>query len=302
MSGRDANLRAAALMTGAMALFAVEDVFLKHLAGTLPVGQALALSSAIATLIVWALVRARGLRLWTRDLLHPWVMVRNLAEGTCSVLFLAALALGDMATASGILQALPLAITLAGALFLGERVGLRRWLSILAGALGVALMVRPGTAAFQPASLLAVAAVVLLALRDLATRKVPVTIPSARLTAASFAAMVPAGLLWLGVEARPPVWPGTAQMALALGAVAFGLSAYVLMVAAMRIGTLPVVAPFRYSRLVFALILAVTVFGERPDALTLAGAAIIAAAGLAALWGEARAPLAPPSRTPRAPV
>lgn len=299
------NLRAALLMTAAMALFAVEDALMKGLAARLPVGQVLAMTGALAAGFFWLLIAARGGRLWTRELLHPLVMLRNVAEGLCSVLFLAALALGDMATASAVLQALPLLITLGGAVILGEHVGWRRWTSIAVGLVGVVLVVRPGTAAFQPASALAVAAVLLLALRDLATRRIPPGIDTRVLTASAFAAMVPCGLIWMAFETQPATLPTLPESALITASVAFGLTAYVCMVQSMRLAELPVIAPFRYTRLFFALILAVVVFGERPEALTLTGAAIIAAAGIHAMWREARLSRprrAPPSATPSAPV
>ena len=282
------NLRAALFMTAAMALFAVEDMFMKFMTEDLPVGQVLVMTGGIATALFWALIAARGGRLWTRALLDPAIMARNIGEGVGAVMFVAALSQGDLATASAILQAVPLAITLGAVLFLRETVGWRRWLSIILGMVGVLIVVRPGTGAFQPASLLAVGAVVMLSLRDLATRRVPAGVSSTVLTASAFAAMVPAGLVWLLIESRVPLIPGAAQMGMAAGAVAFGLTAYMLMVAALRMGEIAVVAPFRYTRLLFAMVLAVVVFGERPDAMTLLGAGVIAAAGGYAMAREAR--------------
>lgn len=299
------NLRAALLITGAMALFAVEDVFLKLLAAHLPVGQLLMMGGALATTVFWAMMAMRGQRLWTRDLLHPMVMLRNAGEGLGCVLFVSALAKGDLASASIILQAGPLVMTLGAVIFLGETVGWRRWLSITTGLIGVLIVVRPGTEAFQPASLLAVGAVLALVARDLATRRVPPGVSSSALTASAFAALIPCGLLMMLFIPSAPVLPDARQWAQVVASVAFGMSAYVLMVAAVRLGQIAVVAPFRYTRLVFALILAVVVFGERPDIPTLIGAAIIALAGMHAMWRETRlarrpvtAPEIPPATGP----
>ncbi|MDO5632669.1 MAG: DMT family transporter [Paracoccus sp. (in: a-proteobacteria)] len=282
------NLRAALSMIGAMALFAVEDMFLKLLAERLSVGQVLVMTGTLATAVFWALIALQGGRLWTRELLHPMVMLRNLGEGLACVLFLSALVLGDLATVSAILQALPLMLTLGAVVFLRERVGWRRWLSIVVGMIGVLIVVRPGTAAFQPASALAVGGVLMLTMRDLATRRVPPGISSKTLTASAFASLVPSGLVWMALQSGPVLTPDLTETLQLLCAVAFGLCAYMLMVAAMRLGEIAVIAPFRYTRLLFALILAVLVFGERPDAATLTGAAIIALAGMAAMWREAR--------------
>jgi drug/metabolite transporter (DMT)-like permease len=74
-------------------------------------------------------------------------------------------------------------------------------------------------------------------------------------------------------------------MAAALG---FGVLAYYAIVAAMRMGDVAVITPFRYSRLVFALAFGVIFFGEEPDALTLVGSALIVASGIYTFWREAR--------------
>ncbi|MDO5704298.1 MAG: DMT family transporter [Paracoccus sp. (in: a-proteobacteria)] len=282
------NLRAALLMTAAMALFAVEDSFLKTLTGRLPAGQVLMMTGIMASGLFWALIAAQGGRLWTRDLLHPAVMLRNLGEGLAGILFLSALTYGDLATASAILQALPLALTLGAVLFLREKVGWRRWSSIIVGLIGVLIVVRPGTEAFHPSAALAVGAVVALTLRDLATRRIPPGVSSQVLTASAFASLIPGGLILLLFGNRPMLLPVAGELMILSGAVAFGLVAYMAMVGAMRLGEIAVIAPFRYTRLVFALILAVLVFGERPDTATLTGAAIIALAGMAAMWREAR--------------
>ena len=121
------------------------------------------------------------------------VGLRNLCEAVCGVFFLTAISIGDLAIASAILQALPLLMTLGAALILGEKVGWRRWASIGAGFLGVLMIVRPGTDAFQPGSMLALVAVLFLAVRDLVTRRLPASIGSGLLTASAFGSMSLAG-------------------------------------------------------------------------------------------------------------
>lgn len=283
------NLRGAGLMMAAMALFAVEDVFLKALAEALPVGQVLMLAGLLGAGVMLVLMRARGQPVHGRDLARPMVLLRSLAEAVTAAFFVAALAMGDLASASAILQALPLAMTLGAALWLGEKVGWRRWLSIALGFVGVLMIIRPGGAAFQPASLMAVAAVTSLAVRDLVTRRMPAAVSSNLLTMAAFAAVVPAGAVVTLAGAEPMVAPDARQAAMFAAAVGFGLTGYSLVVAATRIGDISVVAPFRYMRLICALVLAVVIFSERPDAMTLAGAAVIVASGGYAMWRETRA-------------
>lgn len=282
------NLRAALLMVLAMAAFACEDALLKGLSGTIPTGQLLAVIGFAGMIVfaLWIAIGPEGLRL--RNLLRPPVMLRNLCEGICAITFVTALATGDLSIASAILQAQPLLMTLGAALFLGEQVGWRRWLSIAVGFAGVLLIVKPGTAAFEFSSVLAIIAVITLAVRDLVTRRLPPEVGSGLLSAGAFGSMGIAGLVLLLIGGQQAVAPTAGQGALMAATLCFGLLGYITMVIATRIAEISVIAPFRYSRLLFAMLLAVTVFGERPDALTLLGAALIAGAGIYAMWREAR--------------
>lgn len=282
------NLRAAMLMVLAMAAFACEDALLKALSGAIPTGQLLAVIgfAGMAVFGLWIALSPEGLRL--RHLLRPPVALRNLCEAICAITFVTALATGDLSIASAILQAQPLLMTLGAALFLGERVGWRRWLSIAAGFLGVLLIVKPGTAAFEVSSIFAIVAVLALAVRDLVTRRLPPEVGSGLLSAGAFGSMGLAGLALMLAGVQGAVMPTAGQGALMAATLCFGLLGYITMVIATRIAEIAVIAPFRYSRLLFAMALAVTLFGERPDALTLAGAALIAGAGIYAMWREAR--------------
>ena len=115
--------------------------------------------------------------------------------------------------------------------------------------------------------------------RDLATRAAPKSLSNLTLGVYGFAMMLPTGaamLAWSGGA----VWPdGPASLAL-LGATVFGVAAYYALTVAMRVGEVSVVTPFRYTRLVFALILGTLIFAERTDAATLIGSAIIVASGV----------------------
>lgn len=284
------NLRGAVFMTLAMAGFALEDMFIKLLSETLPVGQVLAFLGAGGAMVFGLLTRRQGSRLVSPALATWPVLARNGGEVIGTLGFVLGFVLASLSVASAILQATPLVVTLGAAIFLGARVGWRRWTAIGVGFAGVVLIVRPGMAGFDPASLFAVMGMLGLATRDVATRAVPATVSSYQLSSWAFALMCPTGLAMLAVMGEPPVLPAPGQVALLGGALVVGLSAYYAVVAAMRVGDIPVVTPFRYARMVFALMIAMAVFGERPDALTFAGAAIIIAAGLFTLWRETRRP------------
>ncbi len=283
------NLRGALLMSLAMAGFALEDMFIKLLADTLPVGQILLALGMGGALAFGLMAHRQGQSVLSPAFLTGPVLIRNLLELIGTLGFVLGFVLASLATASAILQAAPLLVTLGAVLFLGEKVGWRRWSAIAAGFLGVLLIVRPGMTGFEPASLFAVIGVIGLAGRDVATRLVPRSVSSAQISSWAFAMMVPAGLFLMAVMDQPPRLPALPQTIFLFAALGIGVLAYYALVAAMRVGDLSVVTPFRYTRMLFALIVAVLVFGERPDALTLTGAAIIVAAGLYTLWRETRA-------------
>ncbi len=281
------NLRGSVLMVLAMAGFALEDMFIKRLAGAMPVGQIIMVLGLGGAVIFAAICLGQGRRLFSRDLLARPVILRNTGEMAGTMCFVTAIALTPLSSASAILQATPLAVTLGAALFLGEPVGWRRWSAILVGFAGVLMVVRPGLEGFAPASLFAVGAVVGLAARDLATRAVPAAISSMQLSAYAFATLVPTGAILLAFGDGPVVPEGVQMRDLGL-ALACGVGAYYAIVAAMRVGEVAVVTPFRYTRLVFALGIGMLVFAERPDTWTLIGAAVIVASGLYTLMREAR--------------
>ncbi len=282
------NLRGALLMALAMAGFALEDMFIKLLADALPVGQILLLLGIAGALVFGAIAASKGQQVVSPALLSPAILMRNLAEMIGTIGFVMGFVLGSLATASAILQAAPLFVTLGAVLFLGEKVGWRRWSAISVGFLGVMLIVRPGLAGFEIASLLALIGVLGLAGRDLVTRVIPPVVSSYQISAWAFAMLIPAGTLLILVMGTPLQTPDAAQFGILAAALGVGVLAYYALVASMRVGELSFVTPFRYTRMLFALIVAMLVFGERPDALTLIGAAIIVSAGLFTLWRETR--------------
>ena len=285
------NRRGITLMILAMAAFAVEDAFIKVAALRLPTGEILAIIGVFGLGFYVLLLRRTGRPLVTRDALHPAAVLRLAGELGASVCFVTALKVVPLATASALLQAAPLGLTAAAALFLGEPVGWRRWSAVTLGFVGVLMIVQPGAEGFVPASLLVIAAVASLVLRDIATGRVPRSITSLQLSAWVYLALVPTGLL-LGLG-EGWVWPdGDSTTALA-GAIAFGILAYWAITEAMRAGEVSFIAPFRYTRLVFSLVLAVIFLGERPDAWTLTGAAVIILAGLYTFSRERTARRAP---------
>lgn len=281
------NLRGIALMVAAMAAFAIEDMLIKKMGAALPPGQILVFLGLGGSAGFALMAAFRRERVISPAFLTRTVMLRNLGEILGTVGFVTAIVLTPLSSASAILQAMPLAVTLGAALFLGEPVGWRRWSAIGVGFLGVLLIIRPGLQGFEPASLFAVLGVAGLALRDLATRAVPRDVSTLVLSAWGFAMLVPTGAALLAVSGGAVAPPAAAMGQMAL-AIAFGIAGYYAITQAMRAGDIAVVTPFRYSRLLFALVIGIWVFGERPDAMTYAGAALVIGSGLYTLLREAR--------------
>ena len=284
------NVRGATLMVLAMFGFAIEDMLIKQMAAGLPVGQVVTIIGAGGAIIFGFIAKSYGEGLWSADTLHPALLIRNVCEIFGTLGFVAAIALTPISTASAILQATPLVVTLGAAMFLGETVGWRRWMAIMIGLFGVLLIIRPGMDAFDAKSLLAVLGVVGLAGRDLATRRIPKTISSRIVAFNAFVISIFTGMILLAFGVTGSSWttPDTIDSFRLVAAIFVGVVAYYAIVAATRIGDMSIIAPFRYSRLVFALIIGVLAFGESPDTLTLVGAGIIVASGIYTLLREAR--------------
>lgn len=282
------NLRGALIMVLAMLGFAIEDSFVKLLAEDMPVGQIMGLLGIGAAAIFAVMVRAQDQVLFPRAALSRPVLLRNAGELFGTLGFILAIALIPLSTASAILQATPLVVTLGAALFLGDPVGWRRWTAILVGFAGVLLVIRPGLEGFDLLSLFALQGVIGLAIRDLATRRVPATTSSMQLSFLAFLVLIPTGAILMVVSGTPLIRPEPMHWLLMAGAVSFGVVSYYGIVVAMRIGEISFVTPFRYSRLVFALFISILAFSETVDALTFVGAAIIVASGIYTVWRERR--------------
>ena len=275
------NQRGAAFMTASMAGFAVEDVFVKAAAQTLPLGQVLLTMGLAGMLVFAAMTRARGEALFPAAFLTRPMLIRSAFEVTGRLFYGLAITLTALSTTSAILQATPLVVVAGAALIFGERVSWQRWLAVLAGFAGVMVILRPGSD-FSALSLLAVIGLLGFAGRDLATRAAPRGLSNRQLGALGFAMFATAGAILLAISggARMPDAVTAAQ--LAAGSV-FGIIGYHALTYAMRTGEVSAVTPFRYTRLVFAMILAMVLFEERPDLATWIGAALVVGSGLFAL-------------------
>lgn len=277
------NTRGALLMMASMAAFTLNDSLMKFAGASVPLFQLVTLRGVLATVLIFLLaVRVGGMRfnIGRRD----WVLigVRCVGEVVTTYFFLTALLHMPLANLTAVLQALPLTVTLGAALFFGESVGWRRMAAILIGFMGMLLIVRPGPDGFSVYSLYAVAAVAMVTLRDLVTRRMSPDVPSLTVTLITALSVTLAAALASTSVAWEPM--SIATVGAIISASVFILIGYLCSVMVMRSGDIAAIAPFRYTSLVWALILGWVMFGDWPDALTLAGAGLIVVTGLFTLF------------------
>lgn len=272
-------------MAIAMAGFTMNDSITKLMSSQMNFGEVMLVRGLFAIVLIASLAVHQGAIRPLRTLFVKTVALRVFGEVGGTVSFLAAISHLPLANTSAIMQSLPLAITLGAALTLHEPVGWRRWSAIVAGFVGVLIIVRPGVVGFNQFTLLALVSVLFCSLRDLATKRIPSHIPSLFITLLTTITVTTAGaviLVPLGGW-TPPSAHAVGLLALAAVLVLIG---YQCVIMALRSGDISAIAPFRYTALLWAMLLGYLVFGDVPDTMMATGASIIVASGLYAFYRE----------------
>jgi len=268
-----------------MAGFTINDAISKAVLHHMSFGQVILVRGIFAFILIVAFSWQQGAMRPLRVLMQKPVALRVGGEVCGTVMFLAAIVHLPLANIAAIMQALPLAITLGAAVVLAEPVGWRRWTAIAAGFTGVLIIVRPGAEGFNQFSILALIAVVFYTVRDLATKKIASEIPSLFITLLTTLMVTLTGAAMLLPLGGWSPMSGRDTGLLALAAVLL-LVGYHCVIMALRIGELSAVAPFRYTALLWAIMLGYVAFGEIPDTMMIVGASIIVASGLYAFHRE----------------
>jgi drug/metabolite transporter (DMT)-like permease len=278
--GRTSNLTGIVAMLAGTGAFVVGDSFMKVVTSDLPPFEVLFLRGVAATLACGLLLVVLGDWRVVSSALHPRALLRAAGETLSVLCYIVALARLPIADAIAILQTAPLIVILAVAFLLRERVGAARVALALVGFAGAVLVAQPGSAGISPAALFAFASALLIAARDLVGRGVPARIPVMVVTfATNTMVMVVSGLMSLGFESwRPPAGWHLAFLGFAGLFVTLG---HVGLLLAYRLGRTAAVAPFFYSFALWAVVAGVAVFGALPNALALAGIALIVGSGVA---------------------
>jgi drug/metabolite transporter (DMT)-like permease len=281
------------------ACFVGGDTCIKLIGTTLPFGEIICLVGLLSTVFLFLICAQQGVLSSAPMIFTRTVLLRSLFDVLGSFMFVSALMHMPLANLSSVMQSVPLVVVVVAVIFLGERAGLARIAAVIAGFVGVLFIVKPSPQTITIYEFLAVGAVVVVALRDLVTKRIPAHVPLLIIALANALFVSLSGFGFgltqgfQGIEA----W----QLTSLVGAGLFVTCGYFFIVATVRLGELSATAPFRYTEVVFAIIAGILVFNEYPDLLSYIGMALVVAAGLYAAHREAaqsrdpKAELMPPA-------
>ena len=267
------------------AAFVLNDTLIKLVSSELSLYQAVFLRGLVATtLLAFLALHRRELFPQVDSAGRRIIALRMFGEIGGTICFLTALFNMPIANATAILQSMPLAVTLGAVLFLGESVGWRRYLAIAIGFIGVIVIIQPGSDGFTVYSLWAAGAVCFMVVRDLTTRRLTRGIPSIFVALTTGIGITVVG----GLVSTTQPWgtvSGHALVLLAAAAVCL-VVAYLFNVMAMRHGEIGFVSPFRYTVLIWAIVLGAVVFGDIPNAMMMVGSTIVVVTGVFTFYRE----------------
>ncbi|MFK4719193.1 drug/metabolite transporter (DMT)-like permease [Bradyrhizobium niftali] len=281
------NTRGAIYMVIAMLAFTSIDAITKHVMQSMNIGQLMFVRGIFATILIGLFANCQGAFRLSRSLMSAQVMFRTIGELGAAICFLLAVGFMPLANITAVLQAQPLAVTLGASIFYSETVGWRRWTAVLAGFLGVLIIVQPGMEGFNAYALMALVSVAFGTLRDLTTRSIPSTIPSPLISAVSalLICLMGAGLISPLGGWRPMSLESIGLLAVAAGLILVG---YHSMIVATRVGEISFVTSFQYISLLWAMLLGYLMFNDVPTPFVIVGAVIIVASGLHTIYRERR--------------
>jgi drug/metabolite transporter (DMT)-like permease len=281
-----AVVRAILLMMVSMAVFTSLDASAKLVTKTLEPWVAVYFRYIVAALLSLCIL------LWRNGLTgfrtqHPWLqLVRGLLLVGSTILNFTAMGYLPLSTTSAIFFTIPLFVSALSVPMLGETVGVKRWLAVLVGFLGVLVIMRPGTMAFHWAMILSLGASFAGSLYNIYTRKVGGhdSVETSLFYVGLFGAAgagLPASLGWQWPESW--MWPYLIGIGIA------GTLGHFMIIEAHRLAPASRLAPFIYTQIIWMTIAGYLIFGEVPDLWTLAGATVVVLCGLYLLNSERRA-------------
>lgn len=289
---RAANRRGIAAMSLAMASFVTNDSLVKVVSESLPSAQLIFIRGVFATVLLLIVAQTMGVlrgppgdrAAHLRATLQRPVLVRSALDALATLTYLTSLFHLPIGNATAINMATPLFITLFAVVAFKEQVGAARWLAIAAGFIGVLLVVQPSAAGFNAYALLCLVGTLFHSGRDLMTRTIDKSVPSVLITLATAVTVTLLSGALSAVQGWQPM--GALHLAQLAAASVFLSIGYFLIIVGMRNGEMSVIAPFRYTGLLFALTIGWAVWGDVPNALAWVGIALLVGAGLYVLHSE----------------
>ncbi len=274
--GRNQAMIGIGLMALGFLCYSVSDAMAKLLTRHLDPLQIVWMRQLGLLVVALSLLARRGLPILKTQRLGLQ-MTRGFAAALSSAAFITAVAYVPLADAVAVSFVAPFAVTVLGALILGEVVGIRRWTAVTIGFLGMLIVVRPGLGVFHPAMLLVVVAAMLFALRQILSRLLGPT--ESTVTTICYTSLgstllltVPMLIVW-----RTP--QGWAELLPVLALAGFAGAGEVLIIRALELTAAVILAPLQYTLIIWSTFFGWLFFAQLPDHWTLIGAAIIMASG-----------------------
>ena len=274
-----ANLKGIMLMVISMGCLTLTDMLIKIVSQTLPIGQVMIFYGVGALAVFWGLLRINGESIKLSPLTNSAVVWRNIGDLIAMNSMFLALVYVPLSTVGAVIQAVPILVTACAALFLGERVGLKRASAIFIGFLGTLLIIQPGTATFDITTILVLIAAIGMALRDIATKLVRENFSTLLISFYSCFLFIVSGSILLLINGDPSV-PDMENSVIIVSMIVAGCLGFFFMTKAVRLGDMSVVTPFRYTRLLFSMAAGIVILGEQVNGIMLVGSALTLLSGL----------------------
>jgi drug/metabolite transporter (DMT)-like permease len=285
LSSLSNNQRGIAAVVACMASYTVNDVLVKKILKTYPVGETIFVRGVMCSLLIGAVAIALGNGRELRMPMSRLLASRSLCDGLSTAGFIAGLAHMQLANIAAVLQIAPLIITALSVVIYGEVVGRRRWIAVGIGFIGALLVVKPIPSEFNVWAIVAAASALAAAVRELQTRQIGRAVP---VLVVAFWGAVAIMLCGIGFYATEDWRMFAAGDLLQLFvAAAFVSTAIYLLALAFRDVVVSVVAPFLYTYLLTSALGGFLVFREVPDVWTVVGAVLIVGSGIYLLHREA---------------
>ena len=273
------NTKGVIFMMVSMCGFVVNDSFMKSLFINYPLIEIIFLRALFCLLLLFIVMKFKRVSIGNYSRTSWNLMVlRGFAEVMATISFLYALKHLPLPNVTAIIQILPLTVTMAAALFLNESVGLRRWTAIIIGLIGVMIVIKPGTEGFSGYSFYAVLSVVFVTMREIVTRKLPAEVPAIMVTF-----MTALGVTIMSAVSLPFITLKAPDVSAVIFVCSAGIAiffGYLFSIKAMRVGEISLVSQFRYTGMIWAILLGYVIFNDIPAPNTIIGVLIIVASGL----------------------